>query len=308
MHHLDDLAVFVAVVENASLTASARDMALSKSTLSRRLGRLETQVGQPLLERRSNRLVPTEAGETFAGYCRHMLDLSRESRHALDNLRERVSGQLTVHAHPLFMRGWFTHRVEAFLERFPEMELTLATLTQPPTAESDIAICLWPGALEDCGLRTETVGRLTRGIYAHPDYLAERGTPLHPRDLAAHDWVDMLGALRDGLTLRRADGSAHRLAPLRSRSRADQDVLQADAIVRGRGLGVLPDWMVARRLRAHPGTLVSCLQDWTLPAVPITLACPHGRLPRKTLCLLDHLRAAIPPDWRRAGDAPPRPT
>lgn len=298
--HLDELKVFISVLDAQSLTASARAMGVSKSTLSRRLSRLEAHLGQPLLRRQSNRLVLTEAGETFAGYCRHMLDLHRESRRALDNLRERVSGRLTVHAHPLFMRGWFTHRVDEFLERFPEMELTLSTLTQRPDRDARVSICLWPGELSDAGLRTETVGRLTRGLYAHPDYLAEHGVPQHPRDLANHAWVDLLGALRDGLDMRAASGALYRLAPVRSRSYADQDVLQADAIVRRQGLGVLSDWMVERRLRAHPGTLVRCLPDWTLPAVPITLAFPHGQLPRKTNCLLHYLRVAIPQAWREA--------
>ena len=84
MHQLSELAAFVAVVDSASLTATARRMSLSKSTLSRRLARLEARVGQPLLRRRSNRLEPTDAGWVFAGYCRDMLDIDRESRYALE--------------------------------------------------------------------------------------------------------------------------------------------------------------------------------------------------------------------------------
>ncbi|ERJ20457.1 Iron-regulated virulence regulatory protein IrgB [Salinisphaera shabanensis E1L3A] len=299
MHRLSELAAFVAVVESASLTATARQMSLSKSTLSRRLTRLEARVGQPLLRRRSYGLEPTDAGQVFAGYCRDMLDIDRESRYALEQLSERVVGQLTVHAHPLFMRGWFMHNVEAFLARFTEIELNLVTLTQPPTGGSGVSLCLWPGELGDCGLRSEVVGYLTRGIYAHPDYLAERGTPTHPRELADHQWVDMLGERRVPLELRNdRQRLVYRLAPLRLRARTDQLVLQADAIARRGGLGVLPDWTAAKRSHAHPGTLCRCLPDWSLPALPVTLAYPYGRLPRKTVCLLDYLREAIPQAWR----------
>ncbi|MBO9468904.1 LysR family transcriptional regulator [Endozoicomonas sp. G2_2] len=300
MHHLDELAVFVAVLEAQSLSASARAMGVAKSTLSRRLSRLERRLGQPLLRRQSNRLVPTEAGDTFADYCQRMLDLNRESRLALDNLRERVRGGITVHAHPLFMRSWFAHRIEDFLARFVEMELTLSTLTTPPQHDAGVSICLWPGALGDCGLRVEQVGALTRGIYAAPSYIHARGAPSHPRDLADHAWVDMLGVLDDGLTLEHVDGEPYRMAPVHTRSRADQVVLQADAIVRGKGLGVLYDWTAERRSRAHPGELLRCLHDWRLPAVPVSLAYPFGQLPRKTKCLLDYLRTAIPEAWTTA--------
>ena len=299
MHQLNELAAFVAVVDSASLTATARRMSLSKSTLSRRLARLEARVGQPLLRRRANGLEPTDAGWVFAGYCRDMLDIDRESRYALEQLSERVAGKLTVHAHPLFMRGWFMHNVEAFLQRFAEIELNLLTLTQPPGNGSGVSLCLWPGELADCGLRCEVVGQLSRGIYAHPDYLAAHGTPSHPRELADHRWVDMLGDRGTPLELHNdRQGMVYRLAPVRARGRTDQLVLQADAIARGQGLGIMPDWAAAKRSQAHPGTLSRCLADWSVTPLPVTLAYPYGRLPRRTVCLLDYLREAIPQAWR----------
>ena len=77
----------------------------------------------------------------------------------------------------------------------------------------------------------------------------------------------------------------------------DQLVLQGDAIARGYGLGLLPHWLVAQRLRGHPGTLVPCLPDWQAASWPVSLLYPHGQLPRRAKAFIDHLKSVIPDDW-----------
>ncbi|WP_136068159.1 LysR family transcriptional regulator [Modicisalibacter radicis] len=298
MHDLNELHAFVSVMESGNLGQSARQLGLAKSTLSRRISQLEARLGQPLLRRQANRLMPTEAGTVYHNYCRQILHLADQSQQALDDLKEAVSGELTVHVHSVFMRGWFSRRVEEFLDDYPGVRLTLCTQLQAPCDPGENAICLWLGSVVECGLRQERLGQLQRGFYANPDYLARHGTPGHPRELAGHAWVDLLGETADGLTLQHAREGAYEMTPLLSRLKVDQYVLQIDAITRCQGLGILPRWMATQYARAHPGTLVPCLEAWYPPAVPVTLLYPFGRLPRKTTRLLEHLRQAVPSAWR----------
>lgn len=309
MYDLRTLTVFASVMRHGSLSGCARDLGLPKSTLSRRLQTLEAQVGQELLRRDGNRMVPTEAGLLFEGYCRTILDAAEESRAALLELQREVSGELSLHVHDALIRGWFAPQMEAFLALHPGVRITLRTqLDVPDPTERDL-LCLWLGPLpDDLGLRQETLGRLTRGLYAHPDYLARAGRPGHPRDLAHHRWVDLLGDSHEGLTLYHGRQGSFPVALPASRMRVDRMVLQGDAISNGHGLGLLPHWNVEMRERHHPGMLVPCLPEWQAPPLPVRLLCPHGVLPRRLRAFIEFIRAHVPEAWTsyRATLAPPR--
>ncbi|MHB0775848.1 LysR family transcriptional regulator [Halomonas sp. WWR20] len=306
MHDLNELAAFAAVMQSGSLTVSARELGLAKSTLSRRISQLETRLGQPLLRRQANRLIPTEAGMLFLNYCQQILRLAEQSQQVLDDLREEVSGELVVHIHSIFARGWFTRQMEQFLQRYPGMRLELRTQWHAPRAPEDASLCLWLGPTGECGLRQEVVGELERGIYAHPHYLARRSVPQHPRELSDHAWVDLLDETRDGLMLWHPSEGEFQFTPPPSRLRVDQTVLHTDAIACGQGLGLLPSWLAERRLAAHPGSLQSCLTNWRPVPQTITLLYPFGRLPRKTSALLEHLRQSLPETWQPSRSPTPR--
>lgn len=298
MHDLDELAAFAAIMESGSLTRSARALGLAKSTLSRRISQLETRLGQPLLRRQANRLIPTEAGRLFHGYCREILALAERSQEALNELRREVSGELTLEVHHVLARSWLAPTMEAFMARHPGIQLALRTRDVPPATPDTHAVTLWVGEAPEIGLRRESLGRLTRGLYAHPDYLARHGAPTHPGDLARHAWIDLLGTTQDGLLLHHPEAGSHRFQPPRSRLQVDLPVLHVDAIARGQGLGVLPHWLADRREAHHPGQLVLCLPDWQPTSLPVTLHYAYGHQPRRVSALLDFLRGATPPAWR----------
>ncbi|MDR5892314.1 LysR family transcriptional regulator [Halomonas mongoliensis] len=303
MHDFDELNAFASVMASGSLTRSARELGLAKSTLSRRISHLEARLGQPLLRRQANRLIPTEAGLVFHDYCRDMLTLAERSQAALDELREEVSGELAIEAHCALTRSWLAPVLDAFLARYPEVELTLRTCDTPCLHPDSRGVSVWLGKVPCSALRQESLGALTRGLHAHPDYLARRGAPDHPRELAQHAWIDLLGANRDGVALHHRDGSRFDFQPPVSRLRVDLPELQLDAVARGRGLGLLPHWMVARREHHHPGELVACLPEWQPEPLPITLLYPFGHQPRRVTALLDCLRQAVPEAWQKARQA-----
>ncbi|BES69132.1 LysR family transcriptional regulator [Marinobacter nanhaiticus D15-8W] len=297
MYDLKELEAFASVIRSGSLTASARDLNLPKSTLSRRIRQLETSLGQSLLRRESNRLIPTEAGHVFYRYCHEILALASRGQEALDELREQISGELTLRAHGAFSRGWFTRQVESFMSEHPGIRVVLQTQVTAPTQAQSEGICLWLGEMEDCGMRQELLGSLTQGIYGQPEYLARRGRPEHPQALGAHAWVDLLGTSGDGVVLQHPREGVYPLSPPASYLKVDQLTLQGDAIARGRGLGLMPHWLADLRAQAHPGTLELCLPEWHGPALPIWLVYPHGHLPRRTRAFISYLRKSVPVAW-----------
>ncbi|MBZ0330862.1 LysR family transcriptional regulator [Halomonas sp. ANAO-440] len=301
MYALDELLAFDHVMRSGSLTRSARTLDLAKSTLSRRISQLERQLGQPLLRRQSNRLLPTEAGQLFHAYCRQILELAEQGRQALDELSEEVSGELRVATHNALARSWLSKSLAAFMDCHPGIRLTLQTSTTPPLSADTQAVTVWLGEVPGCELRQETLGWLGRGLYGHPDYFARCGEPRHPSELPRHAWIDLLGETEQGLTLTHPARGEFHFQPPDSRFRVDQHTLQGDAIARGHGLGMMPHWLATMRERAHPGSLVHCLPEWSATPVPVTLLYAFGPRPRRVTALLDCLHQSVPSEWRPAG-------
>ena len=283
MYDLKELEAFAAVVRSGSLSLTARELNLPKSTLSRRIRQLEAGVGQSLLRRESNQLIPNEAGHVFYRYCDEILGLARQGSEALNELHEVITGELVLRSHEAFIRGWFAQVVETFLARHNNVNVRVHTQTETPDDQTD-GICLWLGEPVENRLRQERLGSLSQGIYGHPEYLEKWGRPQTPGDLQQHTWVDLLGQ-REG-----------------ARSLTLHHSVHGDAIVRQSGRGLMPHWMVERRLQAHPGTLELCLPEWQGPSLSIWLLYPYGSLPRRTRAFLAHMRESLPSAWcnRRA--------
>lgn len=299
MFDLKELESFVSVTETRSLTESARLLGVPKSTMSRRIRQLESALGQALLRRESNRLIPTEAGQLFNRYCEEILRLAYNGRSALEELREEVGGRLRVCCHDALLRSWFAPLVLDFLDRYPGVELKVCTRLSPPDGDLDDGVCVWLGHEPDSVLRCERLGALQQGLYACPDYLQQRGCPDHPRELASHLWIGLEGCGEQGLDLWHAQHGNYRLVPATQRLSVDRLSMQIDAVIKSGGLGLMPHWIVAARLRAHPGTLQSCLPGWLGPELSVWLLYPHGQLPKRTQVFLNYLRQAVPAEWQQ---------
>lgn len=291
MPDLDALSAFDAVISSGSLTRSARDMGLAKSTLSRRIHQLEQRLGQPLMQRRSNRLIPTEAGLIYHGYCLRILALADQGRQALEALHDEIRGDLVLEIHDCLTHSWVADAIDAFIQRHPSLSVSL--LTRSCLADGDDnAVAIWFGEPGETSRRQEVLTQMPRALYAHPDYLTRHGQPRHPDELSQHTWVGLLGEAHQGLQLTCHNGEMHVLHPPSSRLNINCRRLHGDAIARGRGLGVLPIWLARDREMMRPGQLVRCLPSWQASGIPISLLYPHGHRSRKLDALLDTLRHA----------------
>lgn len=298
MYDFDELTAFADVMATGSLTRSAQKLGLAKSTLSRRISQLEARLNQPLLRRQANRLIPTEAGLLFHTYCNELLAMAAHSQEALAELREEISGQVTLEVHGALARSWMASAIDGFLKRYPKIELTLHTRETPPTKMHSNSVHVWLGKTHECGLNQERLGELTRGLYASPHYLAAASSPSHPEQLEKHAWVDLLATASNGLLLNHPELGEYLFSPPHSRLRVDLTALHIDAIARGQGIGLLPHWLVQKREHHHPGELINCLPGWEPAPLPVTLLYAYGHQSRRTNALLEFLRDHVPLQWR----------
>jgi DNA-binding transcriptional LysR family regulator len=284
---LDELAVFLAVIETGSLAGAARRLRRSAPAVTRTLSALEARVGARLVERTTRRLAITEAGRRLAEAARPVL--AGYELAVAQSEGGPLRGHLRVSAPLVFGRRHVAPVLEAFLDDHPQVtgELVLNDRNLDLVDEG-LHAALRIGALADSSLVARKVGEVRRVLVAAPAYLARRGTPTRPADLADHEIV--FPSTQPGPTeWRFAGGEAVRLRP-RLMVNAIEPVIAAAAA--GRGVTRLFSYQVAEELA--DGRLVRLLPDREPPAIPVQLVTAGGRLmPQRVRAFLEFAAARL---------------
>ncbi|OOF24536.1 LysR family transcriptional regulator [Salinivibrio sp. IB872] len=300
MQDLAAIRAFDALCRHQSLTAAADALHQPKSTISRRLAQLESDLGQALTQRQGNRLVLTKAGETFSRYCSQILALAEESQEAIHGLNNELKGPIEVICHPALMRGWAGPLLNHFLTEHPKVSITLTSeLSAQRIQAADIVI--WADdVMLPSNCRTQTLGHWHYGIYASPAYVQVYGPFSHPSALDDHAWLDVFALRRRGLTLFHSHQAPYHLSALPSRFNCDMVAIQIDAIANGQGVGLLPTWNAEGYQAHHPDKIIRCLPHWQSAAVPIRLYSASGRLPLRIETLVERFITRAPKAWTDA--------
>lgn len=290
MDRLDELAIFVAIVDEGSLAAAARKLRRSPPAVTRALAALEERVAARLLERTTRRSRPTDAGRRLVEHARAVLagygDAVREV--GAGPLR----GVLRVTAPLVFGRRHVAPIVASFLDAHPAVRVELVLSDRNLDLVGDgLDVALRIGPLADSSLVARRVGEVRRVVVASPSYLAGRGAPRAPADLARHDLV--FTATRPGPLVWRFGGAARgrgvRLAPRLVVNDVEAALL---AVRAGRGIGRALSYQVAEDLAS--GALVRLLSELEPSPLPVQLVVPSARhLAAKSRSFVDHAARAL---------------
>jgi DNA-binding transcriptional LysR family regulator len=267
MDRLDELSIFVAIVEAGSLVSAARRLRRSPPAVTRALGSLEDRIGLRLVDRTTRRLAPTEAGSALAERARTLL---ADYDAVLVGASEApVRGVLRITAPMQFGRRHVAPIVSAFLNEYPEVRVELSLNDRNlDLIEEGLDIAVRIGSLADSSLVARQVGSVRRVVVASPGYLARRGEPRTPSDLATHDTI--FGMARSPAREWRfgpsRQGPTVRLSP---RLLVDDVEAQLQAAQAGRGIARVLSYQVTDELAA--GALVRLLQDFEPEPLPVQL-------------------------------------
>ncbi len=299
MNRLDDIALFLRILDTGSISAAARHLDISVAVASQRLKRLETELGVRLFHRTTRRLQPTPEGLALAQQGRPLVE-ELESLGA--NLREsamEVSGTLQVTLSATFGRQYVSPLLPEFMARHPKLRLRmhLTDLRVDLVNEGyDLAIRI--GALEDSSLVARRIASNRRVVCASPDYLARHGEPRTPQELAHHNCLLLFG--RDGpQDLWRFTGPDGVDTAVRVRGRFESDLGEfiRDAGLAGQGIAIFSVWHIIDDLRA--GRMQMILPNYQFPATSISAVTPHRRTtPPRVRAFVDFLS-------EKFGDVPP---
>lgn len=297
MEDLKRMAVFVAVVEQAGMSAAALRLDMTPSAVSQHIRQLEREAGVTLLHRSTRQLALTDAGQRFYVQCAQMCEAAARARAELDAERQEPGGELRMSA----PAGFAPHAAPAlgsWLARNPALRLRLlmddATID---LIQARVDLALRFGTLADSSWVARHLGRSATLLCASPKWLAawqaERGKPpLHPSELAQAPWLDLARKDHARVDLNWRHGpsgesfSLQALPQMVSNHRATvQQFCEA-----GLGVAVLSAHDVAASLRE--GRLVRLLPQWDMGQLDIWAVTPQrDAQPAKVRQAIEVLRA-----------------
>ncbi|MDW5416723.1 LysR family transcriptional regulator [Iodobacter sp. CM08] len=293
---LPGLALFSCVVRHGSLTGAAQELGLNRSSVSKQLARFEAQLGAKLLQRTTRKLALTELGERVWQEAQTVAAALGNIDAITDDYRQNVRGRLKVSCSSSLARVHLVPLLSLFSQRYPEVDLLLQLedrFVDLTTEQVDIAIRV--GHLPDSTLVARKLGELQLQLVASPAYLAQKGTPQTPSDLAQHACLFYQNGSR-AMNLWTFSGP---LGEEKVRVKGPLAMNDACALVDAatHGLGLL---LIDRALLAAPlasGQLLALLPDYQLAVgLPVYAVYPaRDWLPAKVTAFVEFIVSEFAP-------------
>lgn len=279
---IEELQTFVEVADAGGISPAALRLGVSKSIVSRRLGRLEADLGVQLLSRTTRGAALTEAGVTFRDYAARVCAEIEQAKEML--LPEGdLRGRLRIAAPLSFGPTHFAPVLAEMARRHPQLHIHACYSDHiiDLIAEGyDCAIRV--GYLQDSNLVARCVGPMTATAVASPDYIAAHGTPETLDEFPEHE------ALMQGTeTWQFMDGDKIVSVHPQGRFKADNGTALVSAAVAGLGIAYLPDVLIQEHL--HSGALVPVMTRHPAPPAGAYVVRPPGRHPARKIRLLAEL-------------------
>ncbi|MGR9242268.1 LysR family transcriptional regulator (plasmid) [Rhizobium leguminosarum] len=279
---IEDLRTFVEVADAGGVTPAALRLGVSKSMVSRRLVRLEAELGVQLLARSTRGASLTEAGATFRDYAARVsaeIDLARDTILPAGEL----SGRLRVAAPLSFGPTHFASVLAEMASRHPQLQIQTSYSDRfvDMIAEGfDCAIRV--GTLQDSNLIARRVGPLHGKYVASPAYIKAHGSPETPEELVTHQ------ALMQGMeTWQVVDGDKILTIRPQGRFKADNGAALVVAAAAGLGIAVLPDGLTQGYINS--GALVTVMKNHPPPPAGIYVVRPPGQHPSRKVRVLTEM-------------------
>ena len=296
---LDDVALFVRIVEGGSLSAAARERDAPVSKITRSLARLEQACGARLLHRSTHGLSLTDEGDTFLVHARRLLETSAELQADLTGRIAGPSGWVRVSVSAIISQAIIAPSLASLYERHPQIHVDIAADDRmTDMAREGIDIAIRTGSPNSETVVAREIGQLMRGLYASPAYLARWGVPAHPDELTRHR---LIGHSANPVLNTWQSDAGPSPARLQVQGHTRTDNSATTLALAAHGLGIARIMTLAAQPLVARGELMRVLPDHfaglAVPMYAVILQERH-RLPKIRACI-DHWA-----QWMRDLDRP----
>lgn len=302
--NLNDVRLFLRVVETNSFTAAAETLGIQKSTISRRIGQLEDELGVRLLQRTTRKLKLTNEGQELFERCRPLIDELEQLPDLVSANHSEPKGRLRITMPPEMGIFLMNDLIADFMQRYPKVQLELELSTRVvDLIEEGVDLALRVGQLNDSSLIARKVASITSGIYASPEYLKANGTPKTPADLVHHSSLGRMSNNETWHFTNWQNGSPVTITP---RLKANNLSFMLDMALKGLGIARLPRAFC--RAEVEKGMLTQILSEYELPGTEVHALYPSRRhLNPKVRLFIDHLLDTLEGHpWMEDMTPPPR--
>ena len=273
-----DFGFFSVLVQCGSLTAAARELGLTTPAVSKRLSQVEARLGTALVTRTTRRMGLTPEGEIYLENARRILGDIEQMESQLLGLAQAPQGSLRVNATLGFGRSHIAPLISQFVRKHPKVDVQLQLSVNPPALTEDLFdVCVRFGAPPDARVIAVNLAPNRRLLCASPDYLARRGTPRVPSELARHDCIgirqgeEAYGVWR--LSSGRGRHAVTEAVKVRGSLTTNDGGIAVAWALDGHGILMRAEWDIARYLES--GRLVQVLPQYSTPDADIHAVFPQ---------------------------------
>ena len=289
MDRLQAMHLFVRVAELSSFSAVAQQMGLARSAVTRQIAALEQHLGIKLMVRSTRRLMLTSAGAAYLEKCRVILNLVEAAETGVAEERQTPRGMIRISLPLTYGLMRVAPILLDFARRYPEVQLDMDYTDRrvnliEEAIDLSVRITSRLGATEIA----RRIGSSQLQAVASPAYLAEHGTPRHPSELIHHECLSYTTTAESKQTWSFEIDGVLTAYPIRPRIHSNNGEALNDAVERGLGIALQPDFIIERSLQSDK--VVTILSEFPLPELGIYAMLPSNRqVPHRVRVLMDLL-------------------
>lgn len=294
MGQIEDLRLFVQIVESGSITSAAQKMHIAKSAVSRRLALLEQRYATRLIHRKPGHWEITSTGNELYQRAVEVVNDVDEVEHDFTESAQSLKGTLIVSVPREFGQSFLNPALMAFKTRHPEIQL----MVDFDDRKIDLARDNYDFAIRitsdlEPNLVGDRLGSIRHQVFASASYLARRGTPVQLADLKHHDLLDHSATRRSSWSFKNSKGK-RQIVEFQPSLNSNSGTFLLEAAKKGMGISRLPDFICQSSLET--GELTPILTDLTSPEFGIYLVhSENRRLNRRMRLFADEMKTACAP-------------
>ena len=290
---LNEMAIFVRVVESGSFTGAAKNLGLPKSTVSRKITQLEERLGVRLIQRTTRSLRLTDTGTAYHAQCARILGEIEEANIAVTEMQSTPSGTLRITAPVLFGSTVLSGLVAEFMDMHPQVKIELILTDQMLDIVQDgIDVAFRVGHLDDSSLIGRHLGDVSAVVCASPEYIEKHGYPKHPDELEQHQILSIGGRNQWNMS---GPDEQELTVNLRPRLEVNDFASLYTLVLSGAGIASLPVLIAAPAIKT--GNLMPMLCDWPFDTYPVhTLYASNRHLSAKVRSFVDYVIEQVRPN------------
>ncbi|NMH66516.1 LysR family transcriptional regulator [Shewanella salipaludis] len=288
MLDISTIPIFTTVIEQGGFSKAAEKLGISTSAVSKRISRLEAQLGVQLLYRSTRKLSLTEAGERYYEHALQALQAALAAEQAATELQRQPKGVLRISVPMSFGRLHLAPIIPVFLKRYPQISLHMHTNdTWSDVIAEGFDIALRAGELPDSLLIAKKLLPLHSVLCASPEYIAEQGQPETPQSLIKHNCiVSTHHSLKNEWVFMQHDVETK--VQVTGNYQVNSSDALRESLLQGLGIGRLPTFIAGNDIAR--GKLVPILTDYSMPHKILYAVFPERQyLPQKVRVFIDFL-------------------